>query len=41
MPYGIMGIGHEPIPEKAILKLPVDDGNRDESARPDQNLPEH
>jgi hypothetical protein len=34
----IMGIGHEPIPEKAILKLPVDDGNRDESARPDQNL---
>ena len=23
----IMGIGHEPIPEKAILKLPVEDSN--------------
>jgi hypothetical protein len=34
----IMEIGHEPIPERAILKLPLDDGNKDESARPGQNL---
>jgi hypothetical protein len=35
----IMEIGHESIPEKAILKLPIDDGIRDESVRRDQSSP--